>query len=40
MSLSIHYSGRIKETALISQLYEKVFYVYTALEWPAHILDN
>lgn len=40
MGLSIHYSGSIKEAALIPALNEEVLDVCTVLGWPTHIIDN
>ena len=40
MGLSIHYSGRIKDTALIAALNEEVLDVCGVLGWPTHIICN
>ena len=40
MGLSIHYSGRIKEAALIPQLNEEVLDVCSVLGWETHIICN
>lgn len=40
MGLSIHYSGCIKDTALIPKLNEEVLDVCAVLGWHTHIIDN
>jgi hypothetical protein len=40
MGLSIHYSGKIKQTSLISKLVDEVKDICTTLKWSYHLFDD